>query len=77
MRRSLFIVSWFVLLFIWNFVMRATPDSGFVFRSFLSVEYMLSPIEIIASIIAIAIILRLIKETHSRKSNGASIIQDK
>jgi hypothetical protein len=79
MRRSLLIAAWFVLLFIFNLSVHNAPvgNHPIIEHSLEGVEYFFAPIEIIASIVAIAVILRLTKEKQSQESKNAPIIQDK
>lgn len=68
MRRSLFIAGWFVLLFFFNLVVHSGPvgNRPIIEHSLEAVEYFFAPIEIIASIIAIFLILRLTREKRLR-----------
>jgi len=60
-KRSRFVVGWFVLLFLFNFIARTEAGDGhpIIERSLEAVEYFFAPIEIIASLVALAILFRL------------------
>jgi hypothetical protein len=60
-KRSRFVVGWFVLLFLFNFIARteAVGNHPLIERSLEAVAYFFAPIEIIASVVALAILLRL------------------
>jgi TPR repeat protein len=60
-KRSRFVVGWFVLLFLFNFIARteAFGNHPLIERSLEAVAYFFAPIEIIASVVALAILLRL------------------
>jgi hypothetical protein len=55
------IVGWFALLFVWNFATKLSfnEEHFLVERVLVAFEYMLAPIEIIASILAIVAIYKI------------------
>jgi len=61
MRHWMLVVGWFALLFVWNFATKTSlaEDHSFIERCVISVEYLLAPIEIIASIAAFVAIGKL------------------
>jgi hypothetical protein len=79
MRRSLFIAGWFVLLFLFNLIVHNGPVGNYpvIEHSLEAIEYFLAPIEIIASVVAIALILRLTRKKSSEAESPKPIIQDK
>lgn len=79
MKRSRFVVGWFVMLFLFNLVVHNGPvgNHPIIERSLEAVEYFFAPIEIIASIVAIAIIFRLTRKKSGGAESSKPIIQDK
>lgn len=79
MRRLWLIAGWFVLLFVFNLVVHngSVGQYPVIEHSLEAVEYFFAPIEIIASIIAIAVILRLTKKKQLQPPKDAPIIQGK
>ena len=55
------VVAWFVLQFLWNFVTKPSSEADYLFinRCFIGVAFMLAPIQIIASIIALVAIWKI------------------
>jgi hypothetical protein len=53
-KRWMLVVAWFVLQFVWNFLTKSSyeADHLFISRCFVGVAFMLAPIQIIASILA-------------------------
>jgi len=79
MKRSRFVVGWFGLLFLFNFIARtgAGGNHPLIERSLEAVEYFTAPIEILASVVAIALILRLTRKKSSEAESPKPIIRDK
>jgi hypothetical protein len=61
MKRWMLVVAWFILLFLWNFTTKPTSEADYILinRLFIAVAFMLAPIEIIASILAVAAIYKI------------------
>jgi hypothetical protein len=61
MKKWMLIVGWFALLLAWNFATKTSMggDHSLIERGFLSIEYLLSPYEIIVSIIALVLIWKI------------------
>jgi hypothetical protein len=71
-KRTWLVVGWFVLLFLFNLVVHNGPvgNHPIIEHGLEAVEYFFAPIEIIASIIAIFLILRLAREKRSQESKS-------
>ncbi len=69
-KRTWLVVGWFVLLFLFNLVVHngKIGNHPIIEHSLSAVEYFFAPIEIIASIVAIAVILRLTKKKQPQES---------
>jgi hypothetical protein len=67
MKRFGLVVLWFALQFVWNLITKQAPDpdGGMVYRSLVAVSQMSSPVELIATIIAMVAIW---KRVWQRKS---------
>jgi hypothetical protein len=61
MKRWVLVVVWFVLLFVWNFATKLSFAEAHLLteRILVAFEYMLAPIEIIASILAVVAIYKI------------------
>jgi hypothetical protein len=67
MNRFGFVVLWFALQFVWNLITKQLPDldGGFGYRCLVALTYMTTPIQILATIIAMVAIW---KQVWKRKS---------
>lgn len=79
MKRSGFILGWFATLFVFNLVVHnaAVGNHPVIERSLFSLEYMTSPIEIIASVLAVIFIVSRTRKPGSNPEAAKPIIQDK
>ena len=61
MKRWMLVAGWFVLLFFWNFATKPNSEADYILinRIFIAAAFMLAPIEIIASILAIVAIYKI------------------
>ena len=61
MKRWMLVVGWFILLFLWNFSTKLSFSEvhSLTERVVVAIEYMLAPIQIIASILAVVAIWKI------------------
>jgi len=58
MKRWILVVLWFVALFVWNLITKDSrhPELGLGYKCLESLSYMTSPMQILASVVALIVI---------------------